>query len=235
MTKTNQKSKPFGSGLLVGVLLAIVACRIAVALPTVVLVFLLIFAAVGPCRVYFKNAVSFAKAMLQAPILGLMALWDRVSDRIGRFFKIGAQIWNMDSREFEEKFSGSSDEPSPDAPHNEAPAMQFIPEQLCKRELSPEEAQSQAEAWWNSKDEEDGSTGESRLMDLLSCIANEDPSIHTCLLNDHEELRLPTEALVLSKLIEIFRENGIAADFTADEQVIVSWGQDSNGVEVGMA
>ena len=72
-------------------------------------------------------------------------------------------------------------------------------------------------------------------MELLSCIANEDPSIHTCLLNDHEELRLPTEALVLSKLIEIFRENGIAADFTADEQVIVSWGQDSNGVEVGMA
>jgi len=109
----------------------------------------------------------------------------------------------------------------------------FIPKALCKRSLTDEDARNLAKSWWFDADE-NGDTGETRLMNVISNICSEDPSIHTALISGEKELRLPTEALAISYLIEIFKENGIAADVTPDDEVIISWGQDENGAEVSM-
>ena len=244
--KTNN-TNPSLSPLIVRTVIALIAIRLIIPLPNLVKIPLLLIAALGPLRSFFRADWNMAKSMMLPVVRWAKGIWlqgkTQASDfdhRMSRFASIFSHIWEMDDEEFREKFhqaapdaNANAKESAPKAQQPSPQPMIFLPSSVCKRPLTPEEAQKQADAWWNTEDE-DGNSGADRLAELIDSVS-EDPTIHTCLLNEHKELRLPAEALVLKKLIEIFQKNGLAADFTADEEVIISWGQDTDGKEAGMA
>ena len=111
---------------------------------------------------------------------------------------------------------------------------QFIPIELQEKPMTQEEADRRARQWW-SVSTADKPSGEEQVAEVLSEISCCDPSIHSCNLNEYKSLKLPTEAMVLNSLRNILREEGIAADLTPDNELLVSWGQDQDGLEVGCA
>ena len=112
--------------------------------------------------------------------------------------------------------------------------VSFIPSDLVEKPLSQEEADQKAQEWWDSQ-AIDGSSGEEKIYEILAEIANSNPSIHSCNLSDYKALKLPTSVSVLNSLLEILRKEGLAADLTPDNELLVSWGQDQTGVEIGQA
>ena len=242
MNQNKANSPPASLGPITKALLTVVLLWLFIKVPTFLKYVLLLIAAVGPGWPYFKNSFNIAKALVLPLVNEVKSLchiikaktadWTKRADRMTAFI---SRIWKMDDKEFESVFSDlEKKKKAPSPQEQEQPTILFLPESLCKQILDPDEAMNRAQAWWTQEDV-DGCTGEMRLAELLANIASEDPTIHTCLLNDYEELRLPTEAPVLLALTHIFRENGIAADCTPDDQVVVSWGQDTNGLEAGMA
>lgn len=242
MNQNKTSSQSVSLGPVTKVLLTATFLWLFIKIPTFLKYVLLLIAAVGPCRPYFRNSFNITQALMLLLINEVTSLWRFIkvktadwAKRADRMTAFISRIWKMDDKEFESVFSDlEKKKKSPSPQEQEQPTILFLPDSLCQQTLDPDEAMNRAQAWWTQEDV-DGCTGEMRLAELLANIASEDPTIHTCLLNDYEELRLPTEAPVLLALTHIFRENGIAADCTPDDQVVVSWGQDTNGLEAGMA
>lgn len=223
---------------LIGVALLFCLMRFFAALPAFIKVSLLLFVGVGPCRNLFIKSFRLCKELAQPFLKSLLVVVSsgkemvyKASAGYKRAANIMSAVQKMNDEEFEEKF-GAFIRNDPAAPESSSPyAHSFVPESLCVRPVSEEEAVQIATAWWSEENEY--GTGEDRLAELLSSIANKNPTKHTCLLNEYEELRLPVEVPVLSALIAILEENGIAADLTEDGQLIVSWGQSMDGLEAG--
>lgn len=235
MNQNKTSSQSVSLGPVTKVLLTATFLWLFIKIPTFLKYVLLLIVAVGPCRPYFRNSFNIAKALMLLLINEVTSLWRFIkvktadwAKRAGRIIAFISRVWKMDDKDLESAFLDTEKQ------EQEQPAILFVPDSLCQQTLDPDEAMNRAQVWWSEEDV-DGYTGEMRLAELLANIASEDPTIHTCLLNDYEELRLPTEAPVLLALTHIFRENGIAADCTPDDQVVVSWGQDTNGLEAGMA
>lgn len=146
--------------------------------------------------------------------------------RIGRAAKV---LSTMSDEEFDSKFPGNT--------AKQGDAQQYavyIPNGLCAPILTKERALALATSWWE-EGTDDGTTGMERLNEVLSEIAYENPTIHTCVLNEHEILRLPQEHAVLEALVGIMKENGLEADLNADEQLTVFWNQYEDGKEAAQA
>lgn len=214
---------------------AILLIRIFSGLPTFLKMLFLLIAGFGPCRRLFLESFQLFK-MLMRPLLRSLWMagraikkeWRNASAGYTRFSHI---MWDMSNEEFDKKFGAGTQEDSGEPESPPAQNHSFVPETLCVQPISEGKAEQLANAWWSGTD--GGEAGEERLAELLSSISSKDPTKHTCLLNEYEELRLPAEVPVLSALIAILNENGIAADLTEDEQLIVSWGQTLDGLEAG--
>lgn len=234
--KTTKMETPKSLGIgsmLLRMILLITAIRFFSAFPTPIKLVLLIILILGPGRSSLKFFLAFSagcfflfRQWLKEKFGELRETAASVADRVSHDAEVAANFLKTDSQ--------GSPKSSHQTPSEVSPApLEFIPKSLQKRSLSDEDARQQAESWWNDADE-NGETGEMRLTDLIANICSEDPSIHTALISGKSELRLPTEALVISYLIEIFRKNGIAADHTPDDELIISWGQSEDGAEVSM-
>lgn len=211
---------------------AICLGRFLIQLPTTIKLLLLLIVGIGPGRSLFIETFDLCKSLFQPVKAGAVKVWGWIKSASSGYDKaarIVSKIWGMSDEEFEEKFGASEDRTAkPSAP---APLL-FLPASICMQAINNEQAAEKAAAWWN--DEDETGSGEEKLAELISSIVTEDPTKSTCLLNEYrDELRLPVEAPVLSALIEILKENGIAADLTADEELIISWGQTMDGLEAG--
>jgi len=159
---------------------------------------------------------------------------------VTRFSRVAASLSNMSDEEFDARFPASnrkefgpsSSEPAHSSAQQQAPS--FIPSFLCKPIMNDEAAFAAALAWWESESE-DGTTGMQRVDEVISEISYEDPSKHTCVLTDHDEIRLPSEVQVLSALIKVMKANGLDADFNEDGTIIVHWNQYADGTEAAQA
>lgn len=230
-TKTNSGKNAIGCGsFLIRMILAIAFFKFFAAQSTAIKLILLVLLILGPGRSSLKVFL-----VLTAGCVPLLAKY--VKDILTTLRKNAATAFSNLSRiawiaadflRVDDQIPNKKSECPP-----QSSCEGFIPKALCKRSLTDEDARKLAKSWWFDADE-NGDTGETRLMNLISNLCSEDPSIHTALISGEKELRLPTEALAISHLIEIFKENGIAADLTPDDEVIISWGQDENGAEVSM-
>lgn len=245
-TKTNTGKREIGCGTsLARMVLALAFLKLFSTQSTVFKLILLAILILGPGRSSLKEFRELTARCTPHFVKGAKAIFTSLRKKAAAMFsnlshsaQIAADFLQVDDQitdEESETPSGDSSEDSSESPSgNTAPAHEgFIPKAFCKRILTDEDARKLATSWWCDADE-NGDTGETRLMNLISTICSEDPSIHTALISGEKELRLPTEALAISHLIEIFKENGIAADLTPDDEVIISWGQDENGAEVSM-
>lgn len=147
---------------------------------------------------------------------------------VSRFSQVAATLSSMSDEEFESHF------PAVNTNQVQAPANTFVPTRLCKPVMTKEAAHATALAWWEEEGS-DGMTGMQQISDLLAAIACNDPTKHTAVLNEHDELGLPTGQLVLSELVNIMKANGIDADISADSDIIVFWNQYEDGTEAAQA
>lgn len=232
-TKSTIPKSPALGSILLRMMLLITAIRFISAFPTPVKLIFLIILILGPGRSSLKFFLVFSTGCVFLLLKWLKEAFGELretaalaADKVSHDAEVAANFLKTDSQNLK-KSSPQTSSKAPPTP------MQFIPESLQKKSLSDEDARQLAEKWWSSADE-NGETGEMRLTDLIANICSEDPSIHTALISGEKELRLPTEALAISYLIEIFRKNGIAADLTPDDELVISWGQSEDGAEVSM-
>lgn len=228
-----EKESPGIGSILLRMILLMAVIRFFAAFPTPDKLILLIVLILGPGRSSLKFFLTFSVGCaflfikwLKETLEELRETAALAADKVSHDAEVAANFLKTDSQNLK-KSSPQTSSKAPPTP------MQFIPESLQKKSLSDEDARQLAEKWWSSADE-NGETGEMRLTDLIANICSEDPSIHTALISGEKELRLPTEALAISYLIEIFRKNGIAADLTPDDELVISWGQSEDGAEVSM-
>lgn len=158
---------------------------------------------------------------------------------VSRFSRVAATLTGMSDEEFDSRFpatesSRAQQESSAAQAHPQRSVNPFVPARFCKPVMTGEAAHAAALAWW----EEEGAdkmTGMQRTGDLIAAIACDDPSKHTAVLNEHDELALPTGQLVQAELVKIMKANGLDADINADSQIIVFWNQYEDGTEAAQA
>ncbi len=155
--------------------------------------------------------------------------------------KVSKALASMSDEDFERQLqTAQKNAPSASGNEQQKAPPSFVPRHLC---VSPQPvcppqpkkpAREAALEWWGNA-AEDGTTGMERISELISRIAFDDPSKHTCVLNDYEEVRLPRDSEVLIALVGIMKENGLEADFNDDELLTIFWAQYEDGLEAAAA
>lgn len=158
---------------------------------------------------------------------------------VTRFSRVAATLADMSDEEFDRRFpAAESSRAQQELPavqsHPLRPVNPFVPVRFCKPVMTGEAAHAAALAWWEEEDA-DRMTGMQRIGDLIAAITCDDPSKHTAVLNEHDELALPTGQLVQAELVKIMKANGLDADINADSQIIVFWNQYEDGTEAAQA
>jgi hypothetical protein len=172
------------------------------------------------------------------------------SKTVSRVARASKSLITMSDEEFESLFKTARHDMGPceenrqpgKPPPRPATGRQqpYVPQHYCvpsqqirpsKPNKTPREA---ALEWWGN--ETDGSnTGMERISELISRISLDDPSKHTCVLNEYEEIQLPKDSDVLMALVGIMKENGLEADFNDDKLLTIFWAQYEDGLEAAQA